>query len=143
NVDGIDKTFKGSHRFHGAQVGIAIPILPSDHKAKIAASKISEQIATTNYEYQRKVVQGELKKLSYQYNKHTNTLEYYEKSGIPQADLIIKNAERGFRSGDIPYMQYQQSLTLALKIKYDYLDELNFYNQTIITIETFIGIKEN
>ena len=141
NVDGVDKTFNATRRFQGVQVGIAIPILPSEHKAKIAASKINERIAATDYQYQQTALQSALKTLSYEYNKHRSSLDYYEKSGLPQADLILSNAERAFRSGEIPYMQYLQSLTMALKIKYDYIDELNLYNRTITSIENILGKK--
>jgi cobalt-zinc-cadmium resistance protein CzcA len=76
-----------------------------------------------------------------QYNKYKSTLDYYEQSALPQADLIIKNAEKGFKSGDIAYLQYLQSLSMTVKIKSDYIDNLYWYNQTIIEIESITGKK--
>jgi len=141
NVNGVDQKFTGSDRFHGFQVGMAVPILRSDHKAKIAASKVREKISATDYEYQQMNMQSQLKTLVLQYTKYKSSLEYYEVSALPQAESIIKNAEKGFRSGDISYIQFQQSLGMALKIKTDYLDQLYLFNQNLLAIENLLGKK--
>ncbi len=49
--------------------------------------------------------------------------------------------KRGFRSGDTAYAQFLQSLSVANKIKFDYLDNLYLYNSTIQEIETLVGIQ--
>ncbi|HQS50846.1 MAG TPA: CusA/CzcA family heavy metal efflux RND transporter, partial [Daejeonella sp.] len=51
NVNGIPQNFTRKDRFMGFQIGIGIPILPGGNKAKINASKISEQIAAANFQY--------------------------------------------------------------------------------------------
>jgi len=132
NVNGVERKFSGTDRFHGFQLGVAIPILPS-------ASKINEQIATTNFQYQQVNLQSRLRVLIFQYQKYKSALDYYETSALPHAYLLIKNAERAFRSGEIPYIQYQQNLTLAIKIKTDYLEAMNQFNQTILSIEYLLG----
>ena len=139
NVNGTERKFSATDRFHGFQVGVAIPILPSDYKARIAASRINEQIATTNYQYQQVDLKSRLQGLVFQYQKYKSSVNYYETSALPQADLIIRNAERAFRAGEIPYIQFQQSLALALKIKTDYVEALNQLNQTILSIENILG----
>jgi heavy metal efflux system protein len=139
NVNGTDRKFSVTDRFHGFHVGIAIPIFPSDYKARITASRINEQIAATNYQYQQVDLQSRMQGLVFQYQKYKSSVNYYETSALPQADLIIRNAERAFRAGEIPYMQFQQSLALALKIKTDYVEALNQLNQTILSIENILG----
>ena len=140
-VTGVPQKFTRSDRFSGFQVGIAIPILPGGYKAKINASKINEQIATSNLEYQQTNMQGELQQLIQQYYKYKAAMLYYEQTALPQTDLIIKNAEKGFKSGEIAYIQYLQSLSLAVKIKSDYLDNLYLYNHSVLLIENLIGKK--
>jgi cobalt-zinc-cadmium resistance protein CzcA len=141
NVNGFEQKFAGSDRFHGVQIGIAFPLLPGGFKSKINAAKISEQIAATNLKYEETNMQGELTVLLAQYNKHSNSLDYYENTALIQASLIVKNAEAGFRTGEIPYIQYQQSLALALKLRSDYLDELYQFNQATINIENILGLR--
>ncbi|MES2873806.1 MAG: CusA/CzcA family heavy metal efflux RND transporter [Daejeonella sp.] len=141
NVNGIPQNFTRKDRFMGFQIGIGIPILPGGNKAKINASKISEQIAAANFQYQQTNLQGELQQLIQQYNKHNSALDYYEKSALAQADLIIQNAEKGFKGGEIAYLQYLQSMSISIKIKSDYMQELFLYNQSVLDIENIIGKK--
>ncbi len=141
NVNGFDQKFSSSDRFQGVQIGITVPLLPGGFKAKINAARISEQIAATNLKHEENNMQGELTVLLEQYNKHINSLNYYENTALNQASLIIKNAVAGFKNGEIPYIQYEQSLALALKLRSDYIDELYQYNESVISIENILGIR--
>ena len=82
-----------------------------------------------------------MNKLIQQYRKHKTAVSYYENTALAQADLIIKNAEVGFKNGEISFIQYQQSLTTALSIKTNYLDAVYQLNQSTIAIENLTGIK--
>lgn len=139
--NGVTEKYTGGNRFHVFQAGIAIPLLPGGYKGKIAAAKINEQVVDANLQYQRMNLQGQFLELVQQYNKYKSALDYYEQTALPQAELIIKNAEKGFKSGDIAYVQYLQSLSMTVKIKSDYIDNLYWYNQTIIEIENITGKK--
>ena len=141
NVNGVNEKFTGSDRFNSFQLGIAIPLLPGGYKSKIVAAKINEQVAQENFAYEQTNLTGQLNILLQQYYKHKSAIEYYENTALPQADLIIKNAEKGFRAGELTYIQYQQSLTTALKIKTDYIESIYQYNQSTLAIESIIGIK--
>jgi heavy metal efflux system protein len=141
NVDGVDQKFTGSDRFNSFQVGVAIPLLPGGHKAKVNAAKINEKMAEARFGYEQVVLRGRLNMLLQQYYKHKAALNYYENTALPQADLIIKNAEKGFRAGELGYVQYQQSLATALKIKTDYIESIYQYNQSALVIESIVGTK--
>ncbi|MBC7745343.1 MAG: CusA/CzcA family heavy metal efflux RND transporter [Flavobacterium sp.] len=141
NVNNIPQNFTGADRFTGFQIGIGIPILPGGNRAKINASKISEQIAAFNLQYQQTNLQGELKQLIQEHNKRKSSLDYYEKSALTQADLIINNAEKAFKGGEIAYLQYLQSMSVSIKIRTDYVLELYLYNQSVLDIENITGKK--
>ena len=141
NVNGVNENFTGLDRFNSFQIGVAIPLFPGGHKSKINASKVNEQIAASNLEYEQTNLNGERIILIQQYLKEKSAIDYYEKRALPQADLIINNASKAFKNGEIPYIQYQQSLATALKIKTDYVDAIYRFNKVIITIETILGIK--
>jgi heavy metal efflux system protein len=53
--------------------------------------------------------------------------------------LIIDQATKSYKAGAIDYLDYIQSLSRALTIKQNYLDALNNYNQTIISIDYITG----
>tara|TARA_R110002050_G_scaffold253424_1_gene391611 strand:- start:27566 stop:31960 length:4395 start_codon:yes stop_codon:yes gene_type:complete len=135
-----NQTLTKSDRFSFFQAGIAIPILPGGKRAKIKEAKLNESIAQSQLELTKTTLLGELENLYQEYLKHQSTLKYYQDEALPQANLIIKNSEKSFKGGDVPYTQYLQNLTLATTIQTEYLNTLWQYNQSIITIKTVIGL---
>ena len=56
-----------------------------------------------------------------------------------EADMIIEQSTRSYKAGALDYLDYILSLNRALSIKQNYLDALNGYNQTIISIDFITG----
>jgi cobalt-zinc-cadmium resistance protein CzcA len=71
--------------------------------------------------------------------KHKSSLNYYEVKAVPQADVIIENANKSFTNGAIDYIEYIQAMNQALEIKSNYLNTLNNYNQAVINLEYLIN----
>ena len=67
--------------------------------------------------------------------KDQQNLEFYRLNALPQANLLLKNSQRGFQEGEIEYVEYVQGLHRALTIQTKYLAFVNQYNQTLIKIE--------
>ena len=141
NIDGTDQYFNGSKRFSGLQVGISIPLWIVPQTARVKAVGIHQQVIQSNYEQQQANIQGQYNQAIQEYLKNKNTLDYYEKNALLNADLIIKQADKGFKSGEIGYVEYLQGLKSALAVKSGYLQSLNQYNQSIITLEFLLGKK--
>ena len=135
-----NQNFSDDDLFSSFQVGVAIPIFPGGHRSKIKAAKIEEDIAQSQIELNQTQLQGELQNLLQEYYKLQGTLSYYQNEALPQAELIINNSEKSFKSGDVSYTQYLQNLTLANSIQTDYLNTLYQYNQSIIVIEALLGL---
>jgi len=74
-----------------------------------------------------------------EFSKNTNSVDYYEKQAIPEANLIIEQATKSYKAGEMDYLEYILSLNRALGIKQNYLDALNNYNQNIISIDLITG----
>ncbi len=136
----VNQNFSDDDRFSFFQVGIAIPILPGGHRSKIKAAKIEEDIAQSQIEMNQTQLEGELQNLLQEYYKLQGTLNYYQNEALPQAELIIDNSEKSFKSGNVSYTQYLQNLTLANSIQTEYLNTLYQYNQSIIVIEALLGL---
>lgn len=139
DVNGLPRNFSTGDRFTGIQAGIAIPLWVAPYTAKTKAAKIKQQIASTNAEYYTKSLSGNYQALLSEYNKFNNSVEFYEKQAIPEADLIIEQSTRSYKAGAMDYLDYILSLNRALTIKQNYLDALNGYNQTIISIDFITG----
>ena len=138
-VNGVPRVFSTGNRFTGVQAGIAIPIWFSPYSAKVKAAKLKEKIAQTDAESYSKSVFGNYRSLMLELSKNSNNVDFYEKQAIPEADLIIDQATLSFKAGAIDYMNYIQTLRRALSIKQNYLEALNNYNQTIISIDFITG----
>ncbi len=140
-INGTDQYFDASKRFSGFQVGVSIPLWFVPLTAKVKAASINEKVVQSNYEQYQINMQGQYNQAIQAFLQHKNTVNYYEKNALPNADLIIMQADKGFKSGDIGYVEYLQALKNALLIKSNYIQSLNQYNQSIITLEFLLGNK--
>ena len=59
---------------------------------------------------------------------------YYDEEGKNLSEEIFKTAKFSYKSGEINFFEYIQSLENAFGILLTYLDNLNLYNQTVIKI---------
>ena len=89
DVNGVPRTFGTGDRFNGVQAGIAIPLWFAPFTAKTKAARLKEQVASTNAEYYNKSLSGSYQSLLAENGKYNNSVVYYEKQAIPEANLII------------------------------------------------------
>ena len=138
-INGVPRVFGTGNRFTGIQAGIAVPLWFTPYSAKVKAAKFKEKVAQTNAEYYSKSLSGSYRSLMLEFSKNSNSVDYYEKQAIPEADLIIEQATKSYKAGAMDYLDYILSLNRALSIKQSYLDAQNNYNQTIISIDFITG----
>ena len=138
-VDGVSRTFGQGDRFNGIQAGVAIPIWVTPHTAKIKAAKLKEQAANYNAQYYARSLANSYKSLIEEYQKYSKSVDFYEQQALPEANLIIDQATRSYRAGAMDYLDFILALNRAITIKENYLEALNSYNQTIISIDYITG----
>jgi cobalt-zinc-cadmium resistance protein CzcA len=138
-VNGSSRNFGHDYRFSGIQAGIAIPIWISPFKARTRAAIINENIANTDAESFKKTTEGNYLTLLDEYSKFSSTVDYYEKQAMPEADLIIDQATLSYKAGALDYLDFVLTINRALTIKQNYLDAMNNYNQTLISIDYITG----
>jgi cobalt-zinc-cadmium resistance protein CzcA len=66
-------------------------------------------------------------------------VDYYERQAVPEADLIILQATQSYQAGAMDYLDYITNLNRALSIRQNYLDALNQYNQSVISLDFITG----
>jgi len=138
NADGSVAT--ASDRFSGMKAGISIPLAFGSHMAGIKAAKVKEQMASDRASYFHTVLSGRYERQLLEIQKHRSSLDHYIRSGLPQADLLLRNAEKSYENGAIGYIEYFQGLDRALEIKLNYLIALHGYNRAVIELEYLLGI---
>ncbi|UTW66650.1 CusA/CzcA family heavy metal efflux RND transporter [bacterium SCSIO 12643] len=130
-----------SDRFSGIQAGISIPIFFGSYKADVRAKNVQREMVQTQADYYSHVLQNEYDKQLQQVLKYDYSLKYYKHTALQQADLLIENAQKSYENGGIGYIEYFQSLTQGLQMKFGYLETLNAYNQSIINLEYLLGVQ--
>jgi len=122
----------------GYQIGLKIPLLFSGNASRIKASKIAEDIVSSQQADYKIKLQIEYKALLSKLKEHEEAINYYETQGLKLIEEIIKTANRTFKEGEIDFFQYIQSIETAKDMELEYLNSLNTYNQTVITINHLI-----
>ncbi len=139
NVDGTDRYFSSSYRFQGIQAGVAFPLWSRPQKARIRAASFQEKVAETRRQANERTLQQEWQQGMQQYRKYQQSLDYYEKTALPTAQLMLDHARKAYRAGEIGYLEYTQNLNRALSIRLQYLNTLHQYNQSLIYLEYLAG----
>ncbi|QNF34840.1 CusA/CzcA family heavy metal efflux RND transporter [Adhaeribacter swui] len=139
NVNGVEQIFTSGDRFTGIQVGISFPLWFRAGAARIQAAQYQEKLAEATYQFQQAQLATQLKLAIQRLGKQEANLDYYEKTGLPLAELLIKHAEKGFQNGVIDYQEYVQSIRRALAIKANHLEALQKYNEEVVELEFISG----
>ncbi len=137
--DNADPSYSATDRFHVVQAGIAVPIFGKAQKARIEASQLERQVAQANIEYQSRQLEGQYRQALQEYEKQRTALDYFEQSALTTADLLLNNAQKAFRAGDVAYLEFVQAVSRAHDIRLAYLDALDRFNEAVIAIEFLTG----
>jgi len=138
-VNGLEKYYGSGYRFQGFQAGIQIPIFYKAYSYRIKAAQTEKKIIESNYDLYNLNLKGQYEQAVQEYMKNKTSIEYYEKSAKPNADLILKQAQTALRNGEIGYVEFLQATKTYTDIQTNYLQAVNLYNQSIVTIQYLIG----
>ncbi len=121
------------------QAGLAIPIFGKGQKAKIASAKLQEEAFVSQKIQTESALQTDFKNAEAAVAKYRASLAYYTSTALPQAALMEKTALKSYQQGEIEYVEMLQNTQQAWQIRESYIQEVNAYNQAIITRQTLIG----
>lgn len=138
-VNGLDKYYGSGYRFQGFQAGIQIPIFYKAYSYRIKAAQTEKKIVESNYDLYNLNLKGQYEQAAQEYMKNKTSIEYYEKSAKPNADLILKQAQTALRNGEIGYVEFLQATKTYTDIQTNYLQAINLYNQSIVIIQYLSG----
>ncbi len=139
NVDGKDIYYPRSKQFTGFQLGLAIPLWIKPNLARASAAAFQEESMRKKAQQYEVTLAGNFEQALRELDKNTATINYYETSALQNAELILSQSRKAFHAGEISYIEYLQSLKISIGIKSNYLQALNQYNQSIVTLEFLLG----
>lgn len=119
--------------FTGFSVTVAFPLFGlKSIKNKVKALEADVELQSTELKWQEMKLDNQKEQALTQLEKEQIMLDFYEESGLKQAESIISAASLSYRSGEISFAELSQFLAQAISIKQNYLDALNLYNQSMI-----------
>jgi cobalt-zinc-cadmium resistance protein CzcA len=123
----------------GWHIGLYFPLWFLPRNARIKSAKIQTQIAENEWKYQKFNIEKDIENLQLQLSKYSRQLRYYNENALKQADVLISTAKLQFEKENIEYYEYIQNISTALKIKLDYLQTFDNYNQTAIQLGFYLN----
>lgn len=141
NVYGTDEYFGPSKRFTGFTIGLALPLWYKPFGARIKAASFGKSAAEFRSQYFRTQMAEQASQEVQAFLQLKNTLTFYERSALPNAERVISQAGKALALGEIGYPEYLQSLKNSLGIRESYLGYIHQYYQSIIKIEFLYGKK--
>ncbi|MBD1395110.1 CusA/CzcA family heavy metal efflux RND transporter [Mucilaginibacter glaciei] len=135
-VNGVNRNYDGSNRFSSVQLGVSVPLFFGAQKNKVSASRIKERQAQVDYQSGLQALQRRYKQAAEEVGKYQKLVGYYEKTGLPNANLILKTANLQFTAGQVNYLEYVLLINQATALRSEYADAVNNLNQAIIQINS-------
>ncbi|MNK25654.1 Cobalt-zinc-cadmium resistance protein CzcA [compost metagenome] len=119
--------------FTGFSVTAAIPLFGGGaYRNKVKVATAEREVQEKTLAYQTQQLQTQRSSAIAELEKNHYLLDFYEDSGLKQAEQIIAAATLSYKSGEISFAELGQFLSQAIGIKQSYLDVLNQYNQSVI-----------
>ena len=126
--------------YSGFSVTVGIPLFGGGvYKNKIRAAELETNYQQTILDYERLSLSTNYNQAYQQLLKDKELLNYYESTGLEQADAILKSANIAYRAGEISFAELSLFLTQALDIQKNYLDVLSQYNQSAIQLNYYLN----
>jgi len=121
--------------FTYVQGGVGIPLFAKAQKARVQAAKIGQQVAEKQQNNAQMQLEATWEVLQQELTKYQNSLNYYEQSALPQANLLIQTAFKTFKAGESDYVAFFQNAQQASQIREGYWATLLNYSLVVIQIE--------
>jgi cobalt-zinc-cadmium resistance protein CzcA len=138
----FNQTINQEKGFQVVQAGLAVPLLGGVQKARVAAARLGQQVADQQLTYAQSQLATQLSTLRQQLARARASLDYYQKTALPQARLILTTAEKSFRAGDIEYVEYVVNTQPAWQIQENYLDQVRQYDDLVVSLLALTGADD-
>jgi cobalt-zinc-cadmium resistance protein CzcA len=119
-------------------VGLGIPLIFGSQKSAVQVSTIEQRQAMLELSDYQQHLTNKRRQLFLQLEKYQRAIEYYNETGKALSEALIRSSDRAFKSGEIDFFQYIQTLDRGIQIQIDYLYNLHQYNRTALSLNYLI-----
>jgi cobalt-zinc-cadmium resistance protein CzcA len=129
-----------SNPYSGFSVTVGVPLFGgSAYRNKIKAAQLEQHYQQSLLDYERLSLIINYNQAYQQLLKDQELVNYYEGTGLAQAEEIIKSSNLAYRGGEINFAELTQYLSQAIDIQKNYLDVLNQFNQSAIQLNFYLN----
>ncbi|RYD50703.1 MAG: CusA/CzcA family heavy metal efflux RND transporter [Sphingobacteriales bacterium] len=126
--------------FSGFSVSVGVPLFGlKSYRAKIHAASLERDYQQSILAYETKAFSASVQQSLLLLEKNRQLVDYYENTGLAQADAILKAANLSYRAGESSFVELSAFLAQAIDIQRNYLDVLNQYNQLAISLAYYFN----
>lgn len=133
----VDRSRYGGGDFMGFEIGLNIPLAFGAQKAKVKAAKKEVAMAEISRERQLKELQTGYETALNDYIKARNTLDYYEKSALAEADEIEHISMVAYENGAIDYVELLQNTQTVEEIRLSYTAAVDDCNRAVTMLQFY------
>jgi cobalt-zinc-cadmium resistance protein CzcA len=124
----------GISGFNGWEAGISLPLNIFYKSSQTKAARLSYEIAKENFKEKSLKWKTFYQQINSKYRTLQQIIKYYQTQALPLADKQIKTGTLAYKLGSINYVQYIQTLEVAVEIKKNYLDKQLEYDRTYVQL---------
>jgi cobalt-zinc-cadmium resistance protein CzcA len=128
-----DKTYGYGSRFTSANFGLQIPIFYAASKARIAASKINQELALNQTQIAKQSLDAQRKTAQLRYENSLQKQDYYSNKGQKLAAEIEKGVIRNLEAGMIDYANWLPMIAPAIATRNEAI--MAYYQLLLAIIE--------
>jgi len=139
SINGQDVFFPRSKQFTGFELGLAVPLWIKPNLARAKAASFQEDVSRKNAQHFETMLRGDFQQALRELDKNTSNIQYYETSALQNASLLLSQAKKAYRAGEISYLEYLQALKSSIGIRNNYLQAIYQYNLSVIKLEFLLG----
>lgn len=126
-------------RFTGVQFGVSIPLFFGSYRSNVKTARLEKENAQISADSYLISINNQFQIQLQQLFREMQNLSYYEETGLPQAELMLDNANKSYESGNIDFVSFIQIEERAIQVQKDYLIALKNYNEAVINMTYLLG----
>lgn len=129
-----DVAYNFAPRFQSFQIGIDLPLFTKAYKARVSAANIQTDMAKNQLLAHRQILQTQLSIALSDYNTHKQIVQNFETNQLPNAQLLIKAAQKQLSLGEINFLEWYLLINQAIQTQSNYAEAVYKLNQSAIQI---------
>lgn len=131
------QNIQGQSGFYAYQFGISVPLIFNSVSGDIGAAEQEVMIRKEMYEMQRLELEANYKAQLAEYEKWRDSYVFYRSEVIPLTKEIKDKSYLRYKSGEIDYMDFVQSIEKVVKMEEEYLKSMSKYFEAYVNMKYY------